>query len=170
MAAIIVAACNIRSFDSAGKHFTIHSKSNEDQPCITAYFRCSPAINNVTIFVLDITHFDVLTLRSSPFASLGFRCTIGLLAYTNTVLCVVIVIGFIVISTLRLDRGIIDGGDSSFCQCSKIFVAKPIRNFGVVFVFQYNVFTKESRDLRDQEFVCLSELSMSELCNLKLIV
>jgi len=132
------------------------------------YFHCSPAINNITILVLDIMHFDILTLQSLPFTSLPFRYTTRLLAYTNTILSIVIVISFIVISTLSLNRGIINGGDSSFCEHSKIFMAKPVKNDGVVFMSQYNMFTKESRDPCDQECIGLYELSMSKL--FKLIV
>ena len=156
-------ACHIRAFDPAVENFAVHGKSNEDRPCITAYFRCSPAINDVAIRVLDIAHLDVLALRSAPFASLAFSCTIRLLAYTNTILSIVIVISFILISTLSLNRCVVDGSDSSFCQRSKIFVAKPVQDVGVVFASQDNMFNDGSRDPCGQKFVRLSELSMSKL-------
>jgi len=76
--------------------------------------------------MLDITHFDILALRSSPLASLPFRYTTGLLAYTHTFLSIIVVISFVVFSTLSLNRGIVDGGNFSFCQCSRILVAEPV--------------------------------------------
>lgn len=70
--------------------------------------------------MLNITHFDILALRSSPFASLALGSTTRLLMYISTILSiavvvVVIVVNFSVFSTLSLDRGIVDRGNLFFC-------------------------------------------------------
>ena len=69
--------------------------------------------------MLNITHFDILALQCSPFASLGLGSTTRLLMYTSTILSiavvVVIVVKFSVFITLSLDRGIVDRGNLFFC-------------------------------------------------------
>ena len=72
------------------------------------------------------------------------------------------------LSTLSLNRGIVDGGNSSFCQCSKILVAEPVQDVGVVFTLQYNMFANGSKDPCNQVFICLPDLSISK--SSKLIV
>jgi hypothetical protein len=108
--------------------------------------------------VLKITHFDILTLRSSPFASLALGCTTRLLMYTSTILSIAVVVGFSVFSTLSLNRGIIDRGNLAFCQRRKVLMTKPVGNVGVVFTFERNAFAKGNRNPFKQVIICLSKV------------
>ena len=113
--------------------------------------------------MLKITHFDILTLRSSPFASLALGCTTRLLMYTSTILSIAVIaviaviVGFSVFSTMSLNRGIVDRGNLVFCQRRKILMAKPVGNVGVVFTFEHNAFAKGNRKPFKQVIICLSK-------------
>jgi hypothetical protein len=82
--------------------------------------------------------------------------------YTSTILSIaiviIIIIGFSVFSTLRLNRGIVDGGNFVFCQRRRVLMAKPVGNVGVVFTFEYNMFAKGNRNPFKQVIICLSKV------------
>jgi hypothetical protein len=106
--------------------------------------------------MLKIMHLDILTLQSSPFASLALECTTRLLMYTSTILSIAIVIVIVIsFSILSFNRDIVNRGNLVFCQCRKVLMVKPVANAGVVFMFEHNAFTKEIRNLLKQVIICL---------------